>query len=503
MDYIGIVYEINENSAVVFTPEGKFFLVKRRMDMTLGQQVNFDAEDIYTTDEQPDFNASLQGSSKRTVNLNNIKKISLVAASLLLVFLSIRFLIFKNQQVTEQFAFIDVDINPSIEFCIDSYSTVISVKALNSDAESLISSLRLKGLSFSESFGILYQKCLSNGLIKKNANRIILVSGSLNSETDDYKKNKDVSEKKLNDTLSSARNLIEKDNVQVKLITVSPAIRQEALKNKISMGRYKVYQNANNSGMEMSIGEVKFESINFLLSIVQIPDNTTSYTFFPKITNSQSMHTPLTTPGNTAAASFSSSPTSEGKAGTSTPTESKSSEIPIQTPVSTPLPDVKTSNVIPATAAHVNNGIVSGKLYKIINKLSNKCVEVYVWSLDDGGRLSQWTYSPKQANQRWIITETGDGYYKIINQHSNKAMEVKSASTDLGATIEQSTYKGTDSQLWSIINTGDGFYKIVNKNSKKCLDVCDFSKADGANIIQWDYREINNDNQKFSITAIN
>ncbi|OPJ59422.1 flavastacin precursor [Clostridium chromiireducens] len=134
--------------------------------------------------------------------------------------------------------------------------------------------------------------------------------------------------------------------------------------------------------------------------------------------------------------------------------------------------------VTPATS-----GIVSGGTYKLINRESGKALDVYNSSTADGADVIQWS-TGSGNNQKWIITNMGNGY-KLINVNSKKALDVYNTSTENGADVIQWTDNGQKNQLWNIVDLGNGYYNLVNVNSGKLLDVDNKSTADGANVLQW------------------
>jgi hypothetical protein len=130
-------------------------------------------------------------------------------------------------------------------------------------------------------------------------------------------------------------------------------------------------------------------------------------------------------------------------------------------------------------------------IYKIINKNSNKSLDVNNGSTADGGNIIQWDYWGG-TNQQWSLNSLGSGYYSIINRNSNKALDVNGGSTNAGAGIIQWSYWGGANQQWHVIDQGFNYYKVINKNSGLSLDVNGGSTANGGNIIQWYDNSANN-----------
>ncbi|MER6418223.1 RICIN domain-containing protein [Streptomyces sp. NPDC001137] len=108
--------------------------------------------------------------------------------------------------------------------------------------------------------------------------------------------------------------------------------------------------------------------------------------------------------------------------------------------------------------------------YKVVNKGSNKAVDVSGGSLTAGANIIQWTDSGA-GNQNWRFVPVGDGSYEIVTRNSALLMDVSGASTADGASVIQSSDTNAANQHWTLTASGNGYYKIKNVNSDKVLDV--------------------------------
>lgn len=112
----------------------------------------------------------------------------------------------------------------------------------------------------------------------------------------------------------------------------------------------------------------------------------------------------------------------------------------------------------------------------ILNRKSNKTIDVGGWSKDDGAPVQQWTYA-RQANQRWEVIQLDQRRVAIINEHSGKVLE---GSSD--GKVRQALWRNGDNQKWRLEPGGGGHYRIVNVKSGQCLAVDEKSKKDGAGV---------------------
>ncbi|MFD9123952.1 RICIN domain-containing protein [Kitasatospora sp. NPDC059571] len=133
--------------------------------------------------------------------------------------------------------------------------------------------------------------------------------------------------------------------------------------------------------------------------------------------------------------------------------------------------------------------------YKMVNKGSNKAVDVSGGSLSAGANVIQWTDSGA-GNQNWRLVPVGDGSYKVVSRNSALLMDVSGASTADGAFIIQSSDTNAANQHWTLVATGTGYYKLKNVNSDKVLDV----SSGGAQLAQ--NTDTNADSQLWKVVNV-
>jgi len=122
----------------------------------------------------------------------------------------------------------------------------------------------------------------------------------------------------------------------------------------------------------------------------------------------------------------------------------------------------------------------------IMNRHSNKALDVTERSNQDGANIQQWSYAD-QPNQNWDVIDLGNGEAAIISRQSGRALTVQGGRDNNGANIIQRTWNGAPQQRWRLEQTGGDYYRIVSVDNGKCLDVTSQGRQDGANIQLWDY----------------
>jgi len=124
--------------------------------------------------------------------------------------------------------------------------------------------------------------------------------------------------------------------------------------------------------------------------------------------------------------------------------------------------------------------------YQLINKASNKAVDVSTGTATNGSIVHQWT-SHTGDNQKWQFVNRGSNngpFYEVLSRTgSNQALDVKGVGTADGTQIQTWGYAGGANQQWRFVDKGNGWYELHPMHALgKCLDVNGASSADGAKI---------------------
>lgn len=263
MEYIGLVLELNNSNAVVITKDCRYFRIKRNSEMFTGQKVEFTKADIIDV-----RNTKIQG----VIGLLQGKYKYVAAVFAFIIFISATFVLntdFNSKK--DIYAYIDVDINPSIEIAIDSQYKIREVHPLDSDAKILINGLNLKKVLLKDALTTIVSKSREYGFANENKKNIILISASISEQ----KTGTENADRLINDICSNVKEL-DKENISVKVIYVEPEVRKLAAQNNMSMGRYVIYEEAKKSGLNISIEsvrEIPLEAILDKFELQGVPSN--------------------------------------------------------------------------------------------------------------------------------------------------------------------------------------------------------------------------------------
>ncbi|PFR90706.1 hypothetical protein COK43_11820 [Bacillus cereus] len=119
----GIVMDIKKHSVVVLTPNGEFITCKRKGDSCMiGEEISFDEQE--------------QKASRFSIPY------FLKPASLLVACFLCALLFFYNQPEEKVFAYVSVDINPSLEVSVTKDLRVIDLQACNDDGKRILKEMK-------------------------------------------------------------------------------------------------------------------------------------------------------------------------------------------------------------------------------------------------------------------------------------------------------------------------------------------------------------------------
>jgi hypothetical protein len=338
MNRTGIIYDIQKNSAVVLTSESEFVMVKKRRDMSIGQQVRFENRDVFSPNRRLLLNAvALAG----------------VAAVLIVTFLCYRFFLPGNNW--NVYGYIGVDINPSVEFEIKKNHRVLKMRPLNEEGKQLIRELDINDKKIEDAVSELIGKSIDMGFIESVDERIVLISGALKDEKSKESSGNDKEETRLYNLLNNIKSEIDNDRVEGHIILLGSQERKNALEKNIPMGKYGLYLEAE----ELKAG-ITFEDI-YDMSVAEMIEKLNKIEPQESADVSNSENSPIPTPKHdikTPKSEISTPPLSQKNDSVQEPTSIKTltpnptathidtrrpgtSELPTNTPVGTLEPTQK------------------------------------------------------------------------------------------------------------------------------------------------------------------
>ncbi len=244
----GIILELRTKEAVVVNDLCEYEKIKRLEGMFEGQMVEYSVP------------------SKKKV-FRHVAAFSSVAA--ILVLIVVGYLIFILNMNPKVYAYVDLDINPSMEFLIDKNNSVIDLKPLNSDAKELISTFEVKKRNINDAISYILKELDAKGYISSDNENLVLLAAS-------YSEDSEMAENTIEKTINTIKRTIESvdnKNISVKVIYVEPKLRKNSIDNNMSMGRYVLYNNAQKIGAAITPNDAKSAKVKDLISFYRIEDS--------------------------------------------------------------------------------------------------------------------------------------------------------------------------------------------------------------------------------------
>jgi len=247
MAHKGTVFKVKPQSLILMTGDFEFKEIKKRAPVKTGQEVLFDDHDIIRPHQ------------------HNRRWLALVASLLIFVLFSSALL--QEVLVPDVYAYVGMDINPSLELVLDKKLEVIRAEARNEDAQKVLQGLSLRGLNLQAAVDTILESCSNQGYIN-NSTSHIMISTTINSTSvGENVKSANLEEQ----VLSYTRGQLEKkqEEVNVYVVKVNEEEREEALNKGVSAGKYYLWNKSRENGVELDLEKVNAQSMS---SIVQNND---------------------------------------------------------------------------------------------------------------------------------------------------------------------------------------------------------------------------------------
>ncbi|MFZ5989217.1 MAG: anti-sigma-I factor RsgI family protein [Bacillota bacterium] len=468
MLYKGLIFSLRKNTALVATPNNAYYKIARKATMFVGQEVIFKKTDII------DYKYV-------------IKKLSTIAACVCLL-ITIAFVFVRLQMqsipVPKEFAFISLDINPSMEFTIDELENVLNVESLSNDAEEITKEIEFKGMKLDSAVTRVVELCEEKEFIDTKSKVYLLIGGSVNS---DAKKGTDKakSNDKLSKILNELKESLEKTysgEQEIIAIKSSPENREAARENNISQGKYAVYSELIRLGKEITVEEIKGTDMKDLLKAYIELNGSVTASPYPTLTPAAAMSIeptimPTITSDLTATPAITPTLT---QVPTITPTTAPTIRMPTTTPTRTPA-------LTTTPAKMPTPGIVSTQ------RPTDNSVDGYALGTTGGAGGTSVTVANASdlilaagSSSKMIITVSGsiDLGATPLRVKSDKTIQGKDSSSTIKGNISISNVSNVIIKNLNITNpsgagSGDGIE--VSESTKVFITKCTFTDcADGS-----------------------
>ncbi|HWP97358.1 MAG TPA: anti-sigma factor domain-containing protein [Syntrophomonadaceae bacterium] len=231
----GIVAKISDKTCIVVTPDGTY---KKIPLPAQGTQVG--AEVAY-------YNSLFSSAYKP----------QLMVASIL--FLLISYTLLQQAILPQAVAYVSLDINPSLEMSVDKHMRVIDVQCFNDDAANLVKQLPLQGKGLNDALTAVVDKAIEQNYIKPGQDNL-MVSTISSPGTDPTPVDQEAVCQVLEQSIYSSGL-----DGQVIVYSASGDFRTAAESQKLSPGKYLIYEQLVKSGNQVSVDDVHKQTIHQLI----------------------------------------------------------------------------------------------------------------------------------------------------------------------------------------------------------------------------------------------
>jgi Anti-sigma factor N-terminus len=203
----GIVLELDEEFVTLLTPEGEFIQVKKEKDYEIGEEIE------------------ARVMKKPIVCRRSFRYVitSLVAAVALLVATLFHF------PSSEVYAYMSIDINPSIEVGVNEQLKVLKLKAYNKEGKKIISELsHWRKKAFVDITEEIIELSMKKGYLQKGGQVLI---------TTVERKHRAASLRELSTELTKIQHLYQQKNIIVKTEESTMEVRNKAVKKGMTTGK--------------------------------------------------------------------------------------------------------------------------------------------------------------------------------------------------------------------------------------------------------------------------
>ncbi|WP_276354769.1 anti-sigma factor domain-containing protein [Cohnella caldifontis] len=249
----GTVMEKGGGSAVVLTPDGEFVRVKADGDVAVGQEIAWSEAD------------RLPAAGRAGIRRRGRWAAAGTSAAVLLL-LAFSLWSFRTPAVV---AYVSMDINPSIEMGLDAKERVLELKALNSDAEALVSRVAYRKKSVEEVTRTLAGKLTASKILDADEGEIVIASVRLRKVDEQWEaKVTGKIEQILKEagTEESGSDVSASGSLTVETVFLPAEVREEAKQNGVSSGKMAVWLAAESAGHDVPLAELKEKSVKTIAS---------------------------------------------------------------------------------------------------------------------------------------------------------------------------------------------------------------------------------------------
>lgn len=260
----GIIVKLNKKDAIIFTKHLTYVNIKRYPGMYIGLEVNYSDSDV----------------------INNKKAILKYSCAAVFIIGIISFILYFNiinqNNSKDIYAYIDIDIYTSLELCVNKDMVVTSIKELDSKKIDSFSSGNYLNIPLNSAIDKLFNNTEIIKELENHNEKYIYVSTYINNT------NNIVNSITIKNIFSNNKKSIN-SNISIKYLDINTDTRKLAKKNRISMGKYCVYESMISSKAPITINEAREKTLTEIIEPTKsaLPSGSGSHNEMGKTTTPQ------------------------------------------------------------------------------------------------------------------------------------------------------------------------------------------------------------------------
>lgn len=187
------------------------------------------------------------------VRIPYLKYVMIAASFLILV---AGFGLYRSVIVPPAFAYVSLDINPSVELEIDEKLKVLQVRFLNNEAAETLAALPLKNSDLYTSVNLIITEAVRHGYIKPGQTNYVLSTVTASKSSDAKLPAEKIDYHSLTRNLEQVTT--DKDlDIEIIVMSGDLSLRSEAKNKDISTGKLAVYKDAVAAGEKLTLEQVR------------------------------------------------------------------------------------------------------------------------------------------------------------------------------------------------------------------------------------------------------
>jgi hypothetical protein len=233
----GIILEINDLYLTLLTPEGEFLRARKlQHDYQVGEEIQFFPE-----------SASAKRNKFKPSVIKGFKARALALAAVLLLSLTAILPMYQSGKV---YAYMSIDVNPSIELAVNDQLKVLQIKGYNPEGKEIVADIAdWEKADAAVVAAMILDKIEEKGFFD-NRNNIVIA-------TVHNGKVKKTVDQQLNQKISEIKKATKEENLILKVMEGTSEDRENAQKQGLTTGVYKDKQNAQVKPVKESNKEMK------------------------------------------------------------------------------------------------------------------------------------------------------------------------------------------------------------------------------------------------------